>query len=130
MQLKCTVPLKSSKRLNKSEKRNAWNRSAKDSIRRSLVSGIFVPGCLESLVSKVCEGTHVVPRVAVLHHTLEARRRFLRFLELRKTVRSDLYHKPIEIHEHKFGDEQYDEKEDKYFRECTVCSHKDVYEKL
>lgn len=54
-----------------------------------------------------------------------------RLKELRMDVRSSLYDKTSQAHQHSWGDgEVYNEEEDTYTRTCETCGHKETYEKM
>ena len=45
-------------------------------------------------------------------------------------VRSSVYRKETAGHQHVYGSEKFDAEKDIYFRSCTTCDHKQVYEKM
>ena len=49
---------------------------------------------------------------------------------LRMQVRGSLFKKDISTHTHDFGEEQYDEEEDEYFKTCKTCDFTQRYEKM
>jgi len=49
---------------------------------------------------------------------------------LRMAVRSSVYRKETAGHQHVYGSEKFDAEKDIYFRSCTTCDHKQVYEKM
>ena len=49
---------------------------------------------------------------------------------LRMQVRGSLYKKDLSTHEHEFGEEQYDEEEDEYLKQCKTCDFVNRYEKM
>jgi len=50
---------------------------------------------------------------------------------LKMQVRGSLYKKvDIEVHEHEYGEEVYNEEEDEYSRTCKTCDHVHSYEKM
>lgn len=49
---------------------------------------------------------------------------------LRMQVRGSLFKKDFTEHEHEFGEEQFDEAEDEYWKECQTCKFVTRYEKL
>lgn len=52
------------------------------------------------------------------------------FPELRRELRAQAYRVPAN-HEHTYGEEQKSEdNEDEYFKECSSCGYKLVFEKL
>lgn len=54
-----------------------------------------------------------------------------RLKELRMDVRSSLYDKTSQAHQHSWGEgEVYNEEEDTYTRTCETCGHKETYEKM
>lgn len=54
-----------------------------------------------------------------------------RLKELRMDVRSSLYDKTSQAHQHSWGEsEVYNEDEDSYTRTCETCGHKETYEKM
>lgn len=50
--------------------------------------------------------------------------------KLRMEMQSNFYKRKIQAHEHEFGDEIYDEKQDQYYKECLTCDHVVHYEKM
>nr|CAH0100869.1 unnamed protein product [Daphnia galeata] len=49
---------------------------------------------------------------------------------LRMAVRSSVYKKVTESHQHVFGAEQFDAERDIYYRKCSTCSFQQEYEKM
>lgn len=50
--------------------------------------------------------------------------------KLRMEMQSTFYKKEIKAHEHDYGDEEYDEEKDEYYKECKTCEHVLYYEKM
>lgn len=51
--------------------------------------------------------------------------------ELRKAVRSSMFRKDTNVHQHEYGPEVLlDEEEDLYKKTCTTCGHELTYEKM
>ena len=50
--------------------------------------------------------------------------------DLRMAVRSSVYKKVTENHQHVFGAEQFDAERDIYYRKCSTCSFQQEYEKM
>lgn len=95
---------------------------------------LYVRACVEARAREVWGGEEALQRERArrdekrAHAALKAHQRRLR--ALRMDVRSSLFRRGAEAHQHRWGPERHDAAADEYSRECLDCGHTETYEKM